>query len=210
MSDRWVWCCVAVSMWLAATSGVLSGCGNEPPKPTGPCVSALDCPGSQLCVDGTCTNVTGEGGGTIDGVQEAGPEPAQEPGSDGVVADGQEPAADNQEPAADEAMADASTDQPPPDMSPKCVDDDGDGYCENIEGDRGAKDCNDKDKEIHPTAPERCNGEDDDCDGAVDEELTPPPFRSPVGRDPACSGRTSVTARPGILGAYRDVRHRLD
>jgi len=40
------------------------------------------------------------------------------------------------------------------------------GYV-NIPGD-----CNDRNKDIHPGAPELCNGLDDDCDGQVDENLT--------------------------------------
>ncbi len=35
-----------------------------------------------------------------------------------------------------------------------------------------AGDCDDDDPEIHPGAAERCNGLDDDCDGAVDEDPT--------------------------------------
>ncbi len=41
---------------------------------------------------------------------------------------------------------------------------DGDGY--------GAEDCDDSDPDIHPGAAEICNGVDDDCDGAIDEEVT--------------------------------------
>ncbi len=34
-----------------------------------------------------------------------------------------------------------------------------------------AGDCNDNNDTVHPEAPEQCNGNDDDCDGEVDEEL---------------------------------------
>ena len=47
----------------------------------------------------------------------------------------------------------------------KTVDFDNDGYAESI-------DCNDRDAAIHPDAAETCNGLDDDCDGAVDEDTT--------------------------------------
>ncbi|MFH1464755.1 MAG: MopE-related protein [Pseudomonadota bacterium] len=58
-------------------------------------------------------------------------------------------------------------------------DSDGDGFgnpystlqaCEQPEGwVDGATDCDDDDAGVHPGADERCNLEDDDCDGAVDE-----------------------------------------
>ena len=48
---------------------------------------------------------------------------------------------------------------------------DGDGYeaatCCN--GDRCGDDCDDSAPNVHPSAPEVCNGRDDDCDGSVDE-----------------------------------------
>ena len=54
---------------------------------------------------------------------------------------------------------------------------DGDGHvdaaCGNIVGDSEAfgDDCDDRDASVNPSAPERCNGVDDDCDGAVDEDF---------------------------------------
>ena len=52
---------------------------------------------------------------------------------------------------------------------PKCVDGDGDGYGA---GCSKGKDCNDKDKSVHPGAKETCDGRDNDCDGKKDEGLS--------------------------------------
>ena len=43
---------------------------------------------------------------------------------------------------------------------------DGDGYLADV---NGGDDCDDSDPAVHPDADELCNGEDDDCDGEVDE-----------------------------------------
>jgi len=37
-----------------------------------------------------------------------------------------------------------------------------------------ADDCDDEDPDVHPGASERCNGEDDDCDGTIDEDAIDP------------------------------------
>ena len=51
---------------------------------------------------------------------------------------------------------------------PDCYDDDGDGYGEG--DDCLGWDCDDRQRTIHPDAPEDCdNRRDDDCDGAIDE-----------------------------------------
>ncbi len=63
------------------------------------------------------------------------------------------------------------------------IDADGDGYgeepsierCERVEGFTTVSgDCDDGDAEVHPDAEERCNESDDNCDGDVDEGVTPP------------------------------------
>ncbi|MFB6373650.1 MAG: putative metal-binding motif-containing protein [Bradymonadaceae bacterium] len=41
--------------------------------------------------------------------------------------------------------------------------------CQNDEPAGCTQDCKDENSKIHPGAPERCNGKDDDCDGKVDE-----------------------------------------
>lgn len=47
-----------------------------------------------------------------------------------------------------------------------CTDSDGDGYCSTS---TGGTDCNDGNSSIYPSAPESCDGLDNDCDGTVDE-----------------------------------------
>ncbi len=76
---------------------------------------------------------------------------------------------------------DGDIDEDAIDMETWYADADGDGF-----GDPGAAsvaceapdgfvlddtDCDDADAEVHPGAPERCDGIDNDCDGAIDEEL---------------------------------------
>ncbi len=51
------------------------------------------------------------------------------------------------------------------DLSCSEVDGDGDGYAAS-EGD-----CDDADPSVNPDASETCNGQDDDCDGSVDEDV---------------------------------------
>lgn len=55
---------------------------------------------------------------------------------------------------------------------PNCVDGDGDGYGVGA-GCLGA-DCNDRDPDVHPGAPERCNGADDNCDGMPETVASAP------------------------------------
>jgi hypothetical protein len=53
--------------------------------------------------------------------------------------------------------------------SPRCTDADDDGFAPEG-GTCGPVDCDDDDPDAFPGAPERCNGVDDDCDAATDEE----------------------------------------
>lgn len=77
-----------------------------------------------------------------------------------------------------------STDTPP-------VDSDGDGYF-------AEEDCDDGDAQIHPGAEERCNGLDDDCDGATDlaDDLDADGIAD-------CEDYCPVYASPGALGDGR-------
>lgn len=71
---------------------------------------------------------------------------------------------------------------------------DGDGFvsalcCNGVDcGD----DCDDGDRAVFPGARELCNGRDDDCDGASDEE--------PAGADPLCPGGTCRAGRCDLDG----------
>lgn len=78
----------------------------------------------------------------------------------------------------DELMDDADPDVT--DQTTWYIDHDGDGYgsteytlaaCEQPSGYLAdSSDCDDLNAAIHPSAVEECDGEDDDCDGEVDEE----------------------------------------
>lgn len=49
-------------------------------------------------------------------------------------------------------------------IDPEQVDDDGDGWTEAM------GDCNDSDPNLHPELSDVCDGQDDDCDGLIDED----------------------------------------
>ncbi len=66
---------------------------------------------------------------------------------------------------------DSPSDTLPQDKTPRCIDRDKDGYCQNILGSRKAKDCDDNDPSVHPSAKELCDGKDNDCDGRTDEDF---------------------------------------
>lgn len=53
----------------------------------------------------------------------------------------------------------------------QCPDEDGDGYGQGEECLEGEVDCDDRNAATSPAASEVCDGEDNDCDGAVDEAL---------------------------------------
>ena len=64
---------------------------------------------------------------------------------------------------------------------------------------RWGTDCNDRDPAVHPNAIEICNGVDDNCNGAIDENLTQSYFRDADGDGRGDPGRM-VQACPGTSG----------
>ena len=80
-----------------------------------------------------------------------------------------------------------------PDGGPTCTDADEDGYGE---GCALGPDCDDSSAAISPAAAETCNGVDDNCDGATDEDLSAPSCEHTEG---VCAG---ARARCGGAGGF--------
>lgn len=68
----------------------------------------------------------------------------------------------------EEASEDNNVAWCPTPVTVRCADDDGDGHGGSA---CGGPDCDDADPGRHPGAAESCDGEDDDCDGLVDEDV---------------------------------------
>ncbi len=82
-------------------------------------------------------------------------------------------------------------------------DQDNDGY-------NGLVDCNDLDPNVHPNAPEDCNlfgvaGTDDDCDGAIDEDLTAPTIQCPENQTVAAGSACTNTIGAWNLISKSDI-----
>ncbi|MCZ7682042.1 MAG: putative metal-binding motif-containing protein [Sandaracinaceae bacterium] len=80
-----------------------------------------------------------------------------------------------------------------PDGGPTCTDGDGDGYGE---GCALGPDCDDTSSAVSPAATESCNGVDDDCDEATDEDVGAPSCELSQG---VCAGATQRCGPEGFL-----------
>ncbi len=80
-----------------------------------------------------------------------------------------------------------------PDGGPTCTDGDGDGYGA---GCALGPDCDDTSSAVSPAATESCNGVDDDCDEATDEDVGAPSCELSQG---VCAGATQRCGPEGFL-----------
>jgi hypothetical protein len=114
--------------------------------------------------------------------------------------------------------SDATTDAP--DARANCVDGDRDGY--GMGSGCLGTDCNDSDPFVHPGAPERCNGADDNCDGSPETAANAPALDSwcrdnaPGFTDPAnwreiaqCDGPGRLRTNPPDPGNMRSFACRI-
>jgi hypothetical protein len=105
-----------------------------------------------------------------------------DPVDTGRTADSGDTRADDSGPSGDTADPDPDSGEDTEEPDPYEVDDDGDGTSE-VEGD-----CDDTDLTVHPGAEDLCNGVDDDCDDAVDEDAAPDGYE-PNDAEPSSIGR---------------------
>jgi len=92
-------------------------------------------------------------------------------------------------------LAELGSDAEVPDIR-RIIDRDDDGFV-------NSDDCDDTDPEIHPGAAERCNGLDDDCDGAVPEDADGDGFADAACGGDDCDDR-DASAYPGAADACGD------
>jgi deoxyribonuclease I len=113
------------------------------------------------------------------------------------------------------APTDTDTDTDRPDTDEPDCDVDGDGF---VALSCGGDDCDDLDPDRHPGAPERCNGLDDDCDGAAhfeDEDCAPCEAAglfaqvAPLAEDPAALRAALRVAVAPVRCSYRESGDRL-
>ncbi|TNE46017.1 MAG: hypothetical protein EP343_24940 [Deltaproteobacteria bacterium] len=151
--------CSVLLFWQCATP--------LPPLDGFPCSQDSSCGGTLKCLNGFCQDPTKEV--LVETPQTEGTQPEQE--SSMEKATGPEaPTETKSEVSPTEAIVDTDASEPPTEAPPEesCIDDDKDGYCKNIPGDKGKLDCNDNDKTMFPGNPEVCDNKDNDCDGTVD------------------------------------------